>query len=225
VSQAVYPRLVQLVHSDRNEDLKKVFHVSCQLMALIILPFALTIAFFSREVIFIWTKDAALTEEVYPLVRILIIGVACNAFVTIPYMLQLAYGWTKLGLYQNIIALFLLIPSLIVVTNIYGATGAAWAWTILNLCYILFSMPVMFRRYLRTEQLNWYLYDIILPIVYASLLMTAGKILLGRFPDASQFFLVMYICLFAMISIVVLTFTSKYLREILYLFLQKRSLR
>src|SRR6185295_4668613 len=55
VSQAVYPRMVQLVHSDKREELIKIFHTACQFMAAIVLPFALTISFFSKEIIMIWT--------------------------------------------------------------------------------------------------------------------------------------------------------------------------
>ena len=165
VSQAIYPRFVQLVHSNSTNELIKLYHTACQLIAVIVLPVSLTIAFFAKEIVLIWTHNATVTEAVFPLLRILIIGTACNALVTIPYMIQLAYGWTKLGFYQNVIAIVILVPSIIYLTNKYGVSGAVWAWTILNACYILFSMPVMFKRMIKSEQFNWYWNDLVVPLV------------------------------------------------------------
>lgn len=177
VSQAVYPRLVQLVHSKKQEELIKTFHIACQFIALVVLPVSLVVIFFSKEVVLIWTQSHEVTASVYPLLRILMVGAACNALVTIPYMTQLAYGWTKLGFYQNLIAIIILIPSIIYLTNIYGAYGAVWVWSILNASYIVISMPVMFARYLKTEKWKWYNNDVFRPVFWGLLLMSVARIL------------------------------------------------
>jgi O-antigen/teichoic acid export membrane protein len=161
VSQAVYPRLVQLVHSKQEADLIKLFHNSCQLIAIIVLPLTFTIVFFSDEIVMLWTRNVTITAAVSPLLKILIIGTACNALVTIPYMTQLAYGWTKLGLYQNVIAIIILIPSVIYLSNKYGAYGAVWVWAVLNASYLAFSMPIMFSKILKDQMWYWYKYDLL----------------------------------------------------------------
>lgn len=221
VSQAVYPRLVQLVHNDQQTTLIKLFHTACQFISSIVLPFALTIAFFSKEIILLWTHDEMITEAVYPLVRILIIGTACNAMVTIPYMLQLAYGWTKLGFYQNVIAIIILIPSIIYFTNLYGAYGAVWCWTVLNICYMLFSMPVMFSKYLKTEQWKWYWNDIIKPLFYAMGILIAGRLLLNYMDIHNKGLLVIFISSFGILSFFVILYLTPNIRTTAMLILKK----
>jgi len=221
VSQAVYPRLVQLVHSHQKAELIKLFHTACQFIASIVLPFALCMAFFSKEIILLWTHNEVITEAVYPLLRILIIGTACNALVTIPYMLQLAYGWTKLGFYQNLIAIIILIPSIIYFTNLYGAYGAVWCWTALNACYVLFSMPVMFRRYLRTEQWKWYWNDIIKPLIYTMLILITGRLLLNYMHIDNKILLATFITFFGILSFLLILYLTPNIRNTAALLIKK----
>ena len=182
-------------------------------MACFILPIALTIIFFSQEIVRIWTKNAALTEAVYPLVRVFIIGTACNALVTIPYMAQLAHGWAKLGLYQNIIAILFLIPSIIYLTNHYGVSGAVWAWLILNVFYILFSMPVMYRKILRSEKWKWYWNDMFLILISLLIMAVLLRVLFNYFQPQNTWLVLIY-CAFVLLTLFALAILSaKYVRE------------
>ena len=223
VSQAVYPRLVQLVHSHKNAELIRTFHAACQFIALAVVPISLLIIFFSKEVVLIWTQDAVVTASVYPLLRILMIGSVCNALVTIPYMLQLAYGWTKLGLYQNLVAIILLIPSMIYLTNLYGANGAVWVWSILNACYIIFSMPVMFARYLSTEKWKWYLDDILKPVASGVIIMFLARLaydfaaISATFPTLVFIAFSVFFCFFAIL------YLAPDIKNTLFLLLKRRK--
>jgi O-antigen/teichoic acid export membrane protein len=213
VSQAVYPRLVQLVHSNNDDELVKTYHFSCQLISIIVIPVSLTIAFFSKEVVLVWTNNAAITESVYPLLRILIIGTACNALVTIPYMTQIAYGWTKLGLYQNVIAIIILIPSLIYLTNKYGASGAVWVWAVLNAGYIFFSMPVMFNKILKKEMWNWYWNDVFMILLVAIIPMTLFRLLLNYLHLSNIWVIVAYCSIAFSIVLLITTLKARHTRE------------
>jgi len=44
-------------------------------------------------------------------------GTVLNALMVLPFNLQLAYGWTRLSLLKNIIAVALFLPSLVFVTS------------------------------------------------------------------------------------------------------------
>ena len=161
----------------------------------------------------IWTHNAVITEAVHPLLRILIIGTACNALVTIPYMTQLAYGWTKLGLYQNIIAIIILVPSIIYVAGRYGAYGAVWVWTLLNASYIVFSMPIMFKKILNKEIWRWYWNDVFLIILVSLIPMIFFRLIFNYFNPVNTWVIFIYCgCAFSIVLLFAVL-SAKYTRE------------
>ncbi len=126
-----------------------------------------------------------ITKFLYPLIGILTlilailsfkdylaIGTTFNGLGNIPYALQLAYGWTRLAFFFNLVSVLLFIPLMIAFTTWYGAVGAASAWAILNGGYIVFGIHIMHRRLLPTEKWRWYFQDVGLPLGVA--LLVAG---------------------------------------------------
>jgi O-antigen/teichoic acid export membrane protein len=175
IFSAIYPSLTQLVTSGKQEELKHLYHHSCQFMSVLILPVACVLCFFSYDILLLWTQNPVTAEKTHLLVSILVTGTALNGLMNIPYALQLAYGWTSLAFYVNVIAVFFLVPLIIFMTTYYGAIGAASGWVILNSGYVLFTIQVMHRRLLPGEKWRWYREDVGLPFITA--LITAG---LGR---------------------------------------------
>lgn len=178
VFSAVYPRLTQLASLGDPEELKRLYHRSCQFVAVLILPVSAVLVFFSYEILMLWTQNSVTVENTYRLVSILILGTALNGLMHLPSALQLAFGWTKLGLYTNLVSVMVLVPLIIVMTNLYGALGAAGVWVLLNCGYILIAAQIMYKRLLPAEKWRWYVQDIALPMAAAFLAAGAGKIFL-----------------------------------------------
>ncbi len=201
VYSALFPRLSQLAAGGREVDISELYHKGCQLVSIIILPVAVTLAFFAEEVLILWIGDPVVVSNAHMLLSLLIIGTTINGLMMLPYTLQLAYGWTKLTIYKNIVAVILLIPLMIWMVHMYQGIGAAWAWIILNLGYLVFEIPIMHRRLLKDEIGRWYRQDIILPILIVS---TIGLIAHEILPvDASSI-----IILLVMLSTFVLAFVA-----------------
>jgi hypothetical protein len=127
--------------------------------------------------VFFWTNSLETSRNVSPILRILVIGYAFNSLVVVPYALQLAYEWTSLALFQNIIAIIILSPLILFFTSIWGNAGSASVWLILNLAYLLISMPIMYKKLLSTEKWTWYKLDIIKPMLISGSVVAMGKIL------------------------------------------------
>ena len=182
VFSSIYPRLTQLVSINDQDELKRLYHESCQFVSVLILPPAIVIALFSNELLqllFSWTQNPTTAENTHLLVSILICGTALNGLMYIPYALQLAFGWTRLSVFKNIIAVILLVPLIIYMTKQYGATGAASVWVLLNLGYVFFEIPIMHRRLLRKEKWRWYLQDVCLPLAVCVLVAGLGRIVIN----------------------------------------------
>jgi len=164
VFSALYPRFTQLVSLGDEEGLKQLYHHSCQLISVSILPVSIVIAFFSKEILLVWTENSTTAGHTHLVLSILITGTALNGLMHLPYALQWAYGWTKLAFYINVVALLILAPTIILMVSRYGAVGAAASLVILNNSFALIGIHLMHRRLLRGELWRWYLEDVGLPL-------------------------------------------------------------
>ena len=169
VFTSVFPRFSELVAQGEKEKLVDLYHKSCQLLSVIVLPICVTVSLFSKDILLIWTGSPVIAEKSYLLVSLLVIGTSLNGLMNVPYALQLAYGWTELALYINIVAISVLIPSLFWLTSHYGAIGAASVWVILNAGYVLIGIRFMYARLLKGEMFHWYYEDITRPLIGAML--------------------------------------------------------
>jgi O-antigen/teichoic acid export membrane protein len=178
VFSAFYPRLTHLVTVGDEEELRRVYHLGAQLLSILMLSATTLIALFSAELLLLWTQDATVAATAAPLLSLLIIGTGLNGVMSMPYALQLASGWTRLALYTNIAAVFVLIPLLILLAERYGAIGAAAVWPVLNLGYVVIGVQLTHRRLLRGEARRWYLQDFGFPLVTAVLIAGSARLLL-----------------------------------------------
>lgn len=201
IQSALFPRLSQLVAGGSETEITELYHKGCQLVSVIILPIAVTLAFFAKEMLTLWIGDSVVVNNVHMILSLLIIGTVINGLMTLPYTLQLAYGWTKLTLYKTIISVILLVPLMVWMVQMYHGIGAAIVWIILNLGYIVFEIPIMHQRLLKNEMGKWYRRDIILPVLIVTIIgFTAREILPA---DSSKL-----VMLFVMLSTCALTFVA-----------------
>ncbi len=164
---AFFPRFTSLVELDDNKAIADTYHLGAQLVTVCVGSAAVMLIVFGDELLRLWTGNAALADRLAPLVAVLALGTLLNCFMHMPYQLQLAYGWTRLTIYVNTMAVTLLVPAIFWVVPKYGAIGAAWIWVGLNTGYLFISIHFMFRRLLRPEKWRWYFNDVIFPMTAA----------------------------------------------------------
>lgn len=177
VFSAVSPKFTQLAAAGDLEGLKLIYHKSSQLVAILTLPAAFVLAFFSYDVLLLWTHNAGTAQNAALLLSLLIAGAAVNSLLYIPYALQLAYGWVKLGFYLNLGAIVVILPLVLAGVKFYGAAGGAAALLVLASGNLLFSIQLMHRRLLPTEKWRWYRQDIALPLLAAAVSVGAVRLL------------------------------------------------
>jgi O-antigen/teichoic acid export membrane protein len=163
--QAVFPRFSQLTAPGDQRELTALYHRSAQVIAVLVLPAAAVLAFFSHEVMLAWTRNADVAAATRWVVTLFAVGTAINGLMNVPYALQLAAGWTRLAMYANLVAIACLLPALVVLASRYGAVGAAVVWVVLNVGYATIGVGVMHRRLLRGELGRWYAFDVGLPLL------------------------------------------------------------
>lgn len=160
---AIFPQFSGLIARGDEIELIHVYHRGCQLMAVILMPAAVVMAIFSREVLTLWTGDAVIVENAHLVLRLLVGGMLLHGLFHVPYFLQVAYGWWRLISNTNLLLLVGIIPLYILMAQSYGAEGAATVWVLLNVCYLV-TVPIMHRRFLRGQYGRWFYADVCLPL-------------------------------------------------------------
>lgn len=169
ITNVSYPRFTDCVARGDTFQLASIYHRFAQLTAMIVVPAAVVLAFFSKHVLFIWTGNAALANAVAPLLSLLAIGNMLHGLMNSSYTVQLAYGRTSLYVLTNSIAAAVLLPILYVSVHRYGAIAAPIVWIVLNVFYVAIVTPLIHRQVLQSEMGKWYRDDVAAPVIAAVL--------------------------------------------------------
>jgi O-antigen/teichoic acid export membrane protein len=179
---ALYPRYSRLVSLGQHDSLTQLYHLSNQCLVVVVAAVAAVLMVFGRDVLYLWTGDAATAAKLALPLAILVAGTALNGLMNLPYALQLAHGWTRLTVISNLVALILGIPFCIWAVGHYGIVGAACLWFVINLGFVALNIPLMHRRLLRGELSRWYRRDLLPPAIGAATVALAAGWLLPSLP-------------------------------------------
>lgn len=175
VFNAIFPRFSALAARGDEEVLILAYHRGTQLMAVLVLPVAIVVMLFSQDILLLWTGSIEAARNAAPIASVLVVGTALNGLMNLPYALQLAYGWTGIGLRINTAFIITLVPATIFLATRYGAVGAATVWVALNAIYMAIGIPLTHRRLLKGEGRRWFTQDVGLPLVGAILVGWVGR--------------------------------------------------
>ena len=220
ITLAYFPRFTELVTKGDTKALIKIYHQGAQLVSVFIVPAALMFMFFGENILLLWGGSAELTRNVVPLLALLALGTMLNGLMHIPYMLTLAHGRPCLLVRVNIVAVIVLVPAIFWATPRYGVIGAAWIWVILNFGYLLIASCILHRRLLNTEVWRWYRYDIIQPIVGATLTATIFGLLHTGF--SSNLIELLWFLVSGLCTLVASVLSAPNIRNNLFDFIQRR---
>lgn len=182
VETVVMPRMT--IHSEQKDEaaLAALYHESCQLSALMVLPFAAAIMLFAIPLLTLWLGNAGLAQMAAPVTVLLVLGSACNALIRVPGGLTLAQGWSAFSLYESVISGVIYVPMMILLIHRDGAVGAAWAWLVLNAGCLVVDMPVIHSRFLKSEFTGWLIWSMAVPSAICFGLFAATRLLLPPMP-------------------------------------------
>lgn len=187
ISNVAYPRFTALVTSGDQKALTVQYHKFAQLLTISVIPAALILSLFSHPIIYLWTHSAVTTHAVAPILSIWVIGTALNGLMHVPYMAQLAHGWSRLTVYANTIAVTIIIPAFLIFVPRYGVMAAAWIWVGINTGYILFAVPAMHMKILRKEKWKWYEADVFGPLIIGLCIALFMFLLKDQYPNIYLF--------------------------------------
>jgi O-antigen/teichoic acid export membrane protein len=174
VTTAVYPRFSQLVERGDAAGAADDYHFFSQLVAVLVLPAGCVLVFFPAEVLTLWTHSPEVARAAGVVLALRAVGTMLNALMHVPYVMQLAVGWSSLGAGVNALALVAVVPATIALGLTLGGAGAALVWVALNVAMLLFAMARMHRRVLPGELGRWYAH-LLLPAAAVTVVFALGR--------------------------------------------------
>jgi O-antigen/teichoic acid export membrane protein len=213
--------MVQEVQKNNTDALANLFNKASQLMAVLVIPVSFLIFFFSKELLFLWTNNETFATTGDNFLKFFILGNLAVTLNTMPYMLQLSYGYTKLTLMQNSILLVTLVPALFIVVPIYGAAGAAFLWMTANILVLMISSFVMFRKFLPSHRNFWYVHYILKPVEIGFCSLLVCRILFNYAHLQGLWSIVGFIAASGIVSFIVLASTYTSFRDLLTLWFNR----
>ena len=179
INSAFFPRISQLAIETDKRELARLYHRGCQLTSVLVLPAAIVLTLFGKDVLYLWTADTAIAVNSGPVLGLLALGTAVNTLMGLPVTLQIAHGWTRLVLVVGSTAVVLLAPMIYFMSLHFGGIGAASVWVALNCGYMLFMLRIMHRKLLPGELREWFLVDTGTPFFAALFVAIIWKLGLG----------------------------------------------
>lgn len=144
LTQAVLPRAIQL-RSDlvalRNLSLKM-----AGLVGLMVVMGTISFASIGKWLLDVWLRSPEVVAAVYPMLAVLLAGVALNAFYNVGYVNWLAHQRVQRVFQVNAIALALSVVSIPSFITWHGTIGAAFGWLAINLIGFMFSLGWLKRK-------------------------------------------------------------------------------
>ncbi len=146
ITQAFYPTFSHFFASANKEKIVSLYRKGWYLVSLLILPVGIALAFYSKEILLLWTGNTFIAENTYKILSLLAVARTLEAFIQLPWVLSFAYGWRKGIFYQQLFSLILIIPSMLLAAHYYGALGACYVLIGVNICYLFIGIPLIHQK-------------------------------------------------------------------------------
>jgi O-antigen/teichoic acid export membrane protein len=165
ISQAILPRMVYLHSINKFDDMISLYKNSTQLVTLISMSLSITIALFSKQLVYAWTENIQAAIWCENVLFYYAIGSGVLAVLSLQYYLQVAIGKLDLHVKGGTLSLFIDVPILVVVAFYYGAEILGLVWFILRLLWFLLWTPLVHARFAPGLHFNWLLFDVLIIII------------------------------------------------------------
>jgi len=142
--QAVLPRAIQL--RKNPPELRRLLVKLALFISALVSMCSILFLFLGKWILSIWLKSSPAVDVVYPVLSVLLVGTALNAFYNIGYVNWLVHEKIKRVFYVNALSLGLSVGLIPFLVTWFGVIGAAVGWMTINLIGFMFSLEWLKRK-------------------------------------------------------------------------------
>ena len=169
ITSALFPNYTKLHFQNKSSASYYEFRFAFQLVGALSITFVSIFYIFSKEILFVWTANNILFENVSHIIFPFFIGILFYSFQIIPTLCISAIGDTKR---LNIISLITIVLYLLLLTLSLGHDRieyVAYAWMVSNIVLYILSWSLIKKITWRISFLKLFLMDMIMPLGVAVL--------------------------------------------------------
>lgn len=145
---ALLPRFTAHYSKDENAEAASLYEKFSLLISIIVFSIMANIIFFAKELIWVWTGKMYIAEKTFQIVPLIALAYAMLAMQILPYNVAIAKGYTKLNNILGITSLFITIPGYLIFTKLYGTTGAAGIFCLIQVISTFIYLYFINLKYL-----------------------------------------------------------------------------
>jgi O-antigen/teichoic acid export membrane protein len=134
---------------------------------MVMFPLAMVLGLYSEPFVALWAGDAELARKCAPLILFISIGFSINGVMHFPYALQLAYGRTRIALYNSVTLMLVMVPLMLFLIDRFGLAGGAAAGMIVQIIYLFLGCWLTHRSLLQGTGMRWLIADVGIPLTIA----------------------------------------------------------
>lgn len=172
ISTVVLPRLVVKAQEEAFEQMASYYIGMTKLTLFIIAPIAIILAFFSKDILVVWTYGTIMSGNEAELLFYYAIGFLFLVIASIPYRLQYAFGDLKIHTLTSILFLLLFSLGLYFLTDIFGMLGAGYSWFLVNLINMVLVVHYCHRKFISKQLRGWF-FKSVFPLLLLPLSLVA----------------------------------------------------
>lgn len=188
VSSAIFPQFTKMFESNDFLGLVKLYHKTCRLTSIVIMPASLTLIFFAEDFVLAWTGNKTTANEVGLVTSLLLFGQLLQALTLVPFNYSLANGNTKLIVKIQLYSIILISPFLYFLIKNYGLVGGGISWVLMNMLSLPPYMYFFHKIFLPGELRKWILQDIGQPFLISLILIGIMNLFFTATESAIQTF-------------------------------------
>jgi O-antigen/teichoic acid export membrane protein len=165
VTAAVLPRFTGLIALGERSELVRLYHNTCSLVSIAVIPATVVLMIFAKELIATWISSDIVADETWLAAILLLSGQFMQAISIAPYYVAVAHGDFRLNISLGLASILIITPILIILTSRYGIAGAAMSWLILNILNLPVFIGMLHAKFLPGELVRWCVSDVGKPLV------------------------------------------------------------
>lgn len=144
LTQAMLPKIIDARNNPNELAIlnKKMFWM----MAAVVVTSSVFYLVAGKLILNLWLRDMDLVSKIFPILSVMLIGTALNAFYNIGYINWLAKKMTYRFLQVNFVSLLVSVVLIPVFVFWYGPLGAAIGWLTINSIGLALSLEWLFAR-------------------------------------------------------------------------------
>lgn len=154
VAAALLPRFTAHFSNSEYSEARSLFLKSSLIVSIIIFSVLMTLSFFAKEIIWVWTGKLDLAEKSFQLIPIVALAYTMFALQVLPYNIAIANGYTKLNNILGIMSLIVTIPGYYFATKEYGAMGAATVFCFVQIITTFIFIFFINKKFIKSNILK-----------------------------------------------------------------------